>query len=101
MSSSLPMIIAATATGSIALLFSSLFSFRRAVPVPDREYMDPLPARLRLVWPVVLFFAHYLGRFLSVEYVERTRTQLVRSGLYFIMTPDQFFALKLTSALLA
>ncbi len=84
---------------AVWMAFCSLYSFRLAIPAPERQYMDPLPGRLKLIWPLVLFCAHYAGRFLSVEYLERTRQQLLRSGLYFLLTPEQFFGWRLASAL--
>lgn len=87
----------ATAAGSLVFAVSLVLG---GVGRSKREYMDPLPVGLRLIWPVVLFFERYGSRFLGVELLERYRTQLVRSGLYYLLTPEEFFALKLTAACL-
>lgn len=96
-----PTLIATLATLSIALLAAAIYSFRRAVQAPDRTYMDPLSWRLKLLWPLVLFVAYYFGRLLTVEYVERIHRQLGKAGLSFSVTPEQFFALRIVSAVLA
>lgn len=95
-----PGVIAALAASSVALLVAAVYAFRRVVESPDRTYMDPLSFRLRLIWPLVLFFSHYFGRLLTVEYVERMNRQLVKAGWSFSITPEQFFSLRIVSALL-
>jgi len=86
------MAVVATITlfGAMAMLISR-------VEGSDRSYMDPLPGKLRMIWPVVRFVEHYSARYLGVEQLERYRTQLVRAGLYYMYTPEEFFALKLVS----
>jgi tight adherence protein C len=83
-------------------LFIGLISFyqiKEQVPEDDRQYMDPLPLLMRLSWPAIKFIAHYLGDHLSVEYVEKSKNKLQRSGLGYLLIPSQFFALQVISAL--
>lgn len=98
MSESLPELIAALTALSIASIFLALNSFRKAVEAPDRTYMDPLPLRTRMIWPLVLFVAHYFGRFLSVDYLERVHKRLLHAGLSYNMTAEQFVALRAVTA---
>lgn len=95
-----PLFIGAVAAFGIALVAASIYAFRQAVVAPDRTYMDPLSLRQKLLWPLLLFVAHYLGRFLTVEYVERLHKQLEKAGLSFIYTPEQFVSLRVVSATL-
>lgn len=69
-------------------------------PKDDREFMDPLPPILRLIWPLVGLAAHYIGERLSIEYLEKSRTRLQRSGLSYLMTPAQFFGLQLITGVI-
>lgn len=85
----------------VALIGAAIWSFRRTVTTPDRTFMDPLSWRARAIWPLVVFVAYYFGRFLSTETIERTRVKLMRAGMSFSITPEQFFALRIVSALLA
>lgn len=96
-----PVSIALLTALSAALVFASFYSFRNAVRSPDRTYMDPLSWRVKLVWPLVLFVAHYFGRFLSTEYIQRIYVKLMRAGWSFHITPEQFFGLKVVSAVIA
>lgn len=94
-----PTVITILALLSVELVVAAVFAFRRAVPRQDRVYMDPLSRKERLIWPLVLFTAHYFSRLLSVEYIEKIRRQLMRAGWSFRMTPEQFFALRVLNAL--
>ena len=62
--------------------------------------MDPLPFMLRLVWPLVEFFAHYLGSLMRVEQIARGNRLLAQSGQGFMMNAQQFFGLQVVSSLL-
>jgi len=77
----------------------ALVKIRSFVKKTDRQYMDPLPTLLKLGWPLVTFLAYYFGELLSVEYIERTKIKLRRSGLIYLVNAQQFFALKLLSTL--
>lgn len=69
-------------------------SARRAVPNDNRRYMDPLPVFVRLIWPLVAFFSHYVGERAGIEYLEWIRLHLRRSGLNYMVTPEQFVGLQ-------
>lgn len=95
-----PDAIAALLALSVGLAFAAVFGFRMAVHRPNRKYMDPLGWRVRLVWPLVLFVAHYFGRFLSTDSIERSHNRLMRAGWSFHFSPEQFFALRVVTAVL-
>lgn len=78
----------------------ALNNVRREIPVDNRRYMDPLPLSLRVLWPVVNLIGHHVGERLGVEYIERIRANLQRSGMSYLMTPEQFFGLQVVLALL-
>lgn len=92
--------IALLASLAIGLMCAALAGFRRAVRAPDRTWMDPLPRRLRPLWPLVLFVAHYFGRLYRVESLERVQRNLVRAGLNYRIAAEQFLALRWVSGLL-
>jgi len=81
------------------LVFSALLGFRSVIPAQDRVYMDPLPLGLRILWPLVLFFSYYFSRLCTVDYLERVQAQLVRAGMSYHMSAEQFVALRIVSAL--
>lgn len=88
--------------GTVVALVIAITRIKEEVPTDSREYMDPLPFKLRLVWPLVKLVAHYTGDRLSAEILEKYNTSLKRSGLNYLITPEQFFGLKIvTGALVA
>lgn len=93
------LLIPAMAALACALVFVALLGFRSAIPAQDRAYMDPLPWQLGLLWPFVLFFSHYFSRFCNADYLERVQSELVRAGLSYRISADQFIALRIVGAL--
>ncbi|NVJ51648.1 MAG: type II secretion system F family protein [Gammaproteobacteria bacterium] len=83
-----------------AMLFAySIRKIKDDIPVDEREYMDPLPFLMRLVWPLVQLLAMHIGERLSVEYIEKSKVKLQRSGLGYLMNPQQYFGVQIISAL--
>ncbi|MBL7250933.1 type II secretion system F family protein [Alcanivorax marinus] len=82
------------------LMFLAISRARKEVERDEREFMDPLPFMLRLIWPLVEFFAHYLGSLMRVEQIARGNRLLAQSGQGFMMNAQQFFGLQVVSSLL-
>lgn len=93
------LLIPVMAALACALVFAALLGFRSALPAQDRMYMDPLPVGLRLLWPLVSFFSYYFSRLCTVDHLERVQAQLVRAGMSYRMSAEQFVALRIVSAL--
>lgn len=85
---------------SVFLFIVSQHLIRSLVPSSDRLFMDPLPSSLRLVWPMVLFLSYYVGERLSVDYLEKSNRKLRLSGVSFILTAEQYFSVRLLTAIL-
>jgi tight adherence protein C len=90
-------ILAASAV--VVLLYAGMRLYQDA-PISDRQFMDPLPFRIKLVWPIIRSIAEPLERVLSVEYVEAVRIRLVHSGSFYLYTPYEFVALRIITAVL-
>lgn len=84
----------------IFLLVSCARIYRR-VPEERREFMDPLTPGLKLIWPLVNVVAFYFSEKLSVDYLERIAKKLQVSGLSYLMTAEQYFAIRILSTLFA
>lgn len=93
----LPWLIVGIAVFSVVLFIYALSSLLNEVPETDRRYMDPLPVALRAIWPAVDFIAVHVGERLPVELLEKARSSLNRSGLSYLMTPEQLFGLQVLS----
>ncbi|MBW8183143.1 type II secretion system F family protein [Shewanella nanhaiensis] len=88
---------------TIAFIFLTISSIRiyRKVPKANREFMDPLSPGLKLIWPLVRLFAFYVSENLSVDYLERISKKLQISGVSYMMTAEQYFAIRILSTLFA
>lgn len=86
-------------TLSIIFLIVSCARIYRRVPEERREFMDPLTPGLKLIWPLVNVVAFYFSEKLSVDYLERISKKLQVSGLSYLMTAEQYFAIRIISTL--
>lgn len=100
MSSIFPSLIPFIFSASLLMLLIAAYNIKKAIPNDDRQYMDPLPGLMKFAWPIITFFAHYIGGRLSVEYIEKVRIRLQRSGLGYLLTPQQFFGVQLLVAII-
>lgn len=67
------------------------------VPEEDREYLDPLPRGLRLLWPLLRMVDYHVCQRLPERLTRDAADKLRLSGLLYLMSPTQFVALCLVS----
>ena len=72
---------------------------KREVPEENREYLDPLPRALRMVWPLVRLLDYHLCRHIPHAMLAWPAESLRLSGLLYLMTATQFIALCVISLL--
>ena len=94
-------IIVAVIPLTIFLLIWGVFNTSKVLPNEDRVYFDPLPGKLKIIWPIVNFFAFYIGQNFSVDFLERYSETMKRAGVAYMMTPEQFVGLRFTSAVIS
>ena len=80
---------------AILMAVASLGKLQLEVETEERQYMDPLPPLLRLVWPVILFISYWFTGRISTEYLQRVHNRLQATGVGYLMTADQFVALRI------
>lgn len=87
---------------ALALLtgFYVIYSFFAAVPDEDREYRDPLPLLLRLIWPLVQLLDYFVFSRFNDDLLRSSRNALVKAGLLYLLTPSQLIALRTLATLL-
>ncbi len=101
MSDQLIFFVSVTSSGLFVALFTLLVSlFNSSVPEENREYMDPLPKGLRLLWPFIRIIAYYFGANLPKRYLELLEKRLNHTGVAYLLTPEQFVALRIMSAVI-
>jgi tight adherence protein C len=89
-------LVAAALAASLAVL-----AVRKAfveVPTEDRQFLDPPPGMLRMVWPLIQLVSFRLAPLLSVSYRQKTQLLLRYAGLDYALSPEQFFASKILAA---
>jgi len=71
------------------------------IPAEDRSYMDPLPGLVRLLWPAVLFLEYHATSRMDSSRLEKMTQRLNLSGVSFLMSAEQFYALRIVSVVIA
>lgn len=83
----------------VFLSLAFLHHIHGMVDEDNRSYMDPLSFKLKLVWPLIQIIAHFFVQFLPYEIVEHTEQRLTRTGVSYLLTGEQFIALRILCAL--
>lgn len=91
--------IAALVAGAFLLVFYSLNRLQSEIPDEDREYMDPLPPLLRLVWPLIRFLEYHVCAFVPSPALERTHERLQHTGVGYLICAEQFYAIRIFSVI--
>src|SRR5690606_8979771 len=85
---------------SVALCIWSHGCAATSSPDEDRKYKDPPPFAPRLMWLSVQPLAFGLDALIGETYRHKTARRLQQAGLEFQLTPGQFVAARLVSALI-
>lgn len=102
LSNSLIALLVGVGTGvSLLLIMYSLSKLKSEVPKEDREYMDPLPPVLRMSWPVISFFEYHFCSRLPPHWLEKAHKRLQETGVGYMLTAEQYYAVRLLSTLVA
>jgi tight adherence protein C len=84
---------------SAMLAFRSFSTLRSEVPSEDREYMDPLPPMLNIVWPLITFIEYHLTSRFPPDWLETTHKRLQETGVGYLMSAEQFYAVRVFGAI--
>ena len=89
---------ASLSTGLFVCLFIlSVYFLNAMVQEEDRTYMDPLPPGLKLVWPFIKIISYFFCSLLPYEMMERTEKKLQHTGVSYLLTAEQFVAVRVIS----
>lgn len=86
---------------SVGLIFWSLYGFMKEVPQQDRNFQDPLPFGIRLIWPLVNLATNIVGPYLQPKHLEPAHRKLQTAGQDFVLTPEQLYGLRVVAMVLA
>lgn len=84
--------------GFVAIIVWQAYSIFRHVPEEDRHFMDRPALGFRLVWPLIKALVFYAGQLMSETQVQLTLARLKRGGVEYSLSPQQFLASKVVSA---
>ncbi len=77
-----------------------LYELNRIAKEEDRAYMDPLPPGLKIIWPFVKIISYFFCSMLPYEMMERLEKRLQNTGVSYLLTAEQFVALRVISTIL-
>jgi tight adherence protein C len=88
--------VAALGFGASALLLLlGMQQLHQMVVEEDRTWMDPLPPLLKFIWPLIQIISFFFCSILPYEMMEKTDVRLQHSGVGYLLTAEQFVALKI------
>jgi tight adherence protein C len=101
MNSFIALLIGVSTGISILLITFSLSKLKSQVPREEREYMDPLPPALRMTWPLITFIEYHFCTRIPPEWLEKAHKRLQETGVGYILTAEQFYAVRIFSTIVA
>ena len=84
--------------GGVGFAFWGVYGLMREVPKADRNFQDPLPFGLRMIWPLVNAATHVLAPRLSADKLEKAHRELQTAGQDFVLSPEQLYGLRVVGA---
>ncbi len=84
----------------VALMVWQVWRVFHVVPVENRQFMDRPPVGFRIVWPLIQAFVYHFGQHVSETKLSAAHLRLKRSGVEFVVSPQQFIAAKYVSTIL-
>jgi tight adherence protein C len=85
-----------TVTCSLLLLISLL----SLLPEENRAYMDPVPAWVRPLWPLVRLVSHHFCSNMPPRMMDKLDNKLQKTGALYVLTAEEFLALCVTLGVL-
>lgn len=90
------LIVAITLAFTMAAV--SIRGMLHSVPVEEREYQDPLPLGLRMLWPLVQVATYTIGPRLRSEDLEKSHRALQSAGQDFLVSPEELAGLRVVAS---
>lgn len=87
------------AAGAVVLAMLGTRGAISEVALEDRTYYDPLPKLMQMMWPLVTVLTRRIAPRLNVAQLEQTHRQLQAAGQDYTLTPEEFYGLRLASAI--
>jgi tight adherence protein C len=76
----------------VTCVILALSAVAMMLPDDDREYMDPPPAFIKPLWPLVRIISYFIGSNLPANYLDQTDAKLQNNGASFMLTAEEYFS---------
>ncbi len=83
---------------AIVMALLAIRGMLQSAPKAEREYQDPLPAMLRMIWPLVTIATHVVGPRMSSETMEKSHRALQSAGQDYLVSPEELVGLRVVGA---
>ncbi|MFC3815959.1 type II secretion system F family protein [Lysobacter sp. GCM10012299] len=94
-------LISACAFGAVVIGLFGLRGLVRDVPRAERQFQDPLPFALRLLWPLVSAASAWVAPRLKPAGLSRAHRALQAAGQDYLVSPEELAGLRIVAAVLA
>lgn len=81
----------------VALVVTAFGMLWRQVPIDSRDYLDPLPTGMRMLWPIVRLLSHIWTERLPPAWLDKARTRLIGASAMHLLLPEHFMALQVVA----
>jgi tight adherence protein C len=84
--------------GAIVLVFVGTRGLLNQVPQDERDYQDPLPVGLKMIWPLVSAATHVIGPRLKSSDLEKSHRTLQAAGQDYLVTPEELAGMRIIAS---
>ena len=86
---------------AVVLVLYAVRGFFSEIPQEDREFQDPLPPAMKLIWPLVSVATRIIGPRLKAADLEKSHRALQSAGQDFLVNPEELAGLRVVGSMLA
>jgi tight adherence protein C len=83
---------------TIVMALLAIRGMLRTAPQGEREYQDPLPTMLRMIWPLVTIATQFVGPRMSSETMEKSHRALQSAGQDYLVSPEELVGLRVVGS---
>ncbi|MBB1061995.1 type II secretion system F family protein [Marilutibacter spongiae] len=92
------LLLALCVVGAIVMVFAGTRGLLNQVPQDERDYQDPLPFGLKMIWPVVAAATHVIGPRLKPADLEKSHRTLQAAGQDYLVSPEELAGLRVVAS---
>lgn len=92
------LIVGLAAALAVVLALLGVRGLLQSVTVADRNYQDPLPPVLRLLWPLVQAATQMIGPRLSAAQMEGAHKRLQAAGQDYVLSAEELYGTRVVAA---